>query len=55
MKIADGAANGQSMLSKLGRPARANEKRHVAACLQQTSAEIAADRARPDHKNSHVA
>ena len=54
VEIADGAADAQSVLRKLRRAARANEKRHVAARLQQTSAEIAADRACPDNKNSHI-
>ena len=52
--VADRAMNDQSVLRKLGRTPRTNEKRHVAACLQQTSAEIAADCARSDNKNSHV-
>ena len=54
VKVADGTANGQAVLRKLSRAARTNEKRHIAACLQQTSAEIAADCARSDNKNSHV-
>ncbi len=54
MEVADGAANRQTVLCKLGGAARTNEKRYVATGLQQTSAEIAADRARPDNKNSHI-
>ena len=42
------------VLRKLGGPTRTNEKRHVATGVQQTPAEIAADRARSDNKNSHV-
>src|ERR1700722_13100709 len=54
MEVAAGAPNGQSMLRQLRRATRANEKRHVAACLQQTSAEITPDCARSNNKNSHV-
>jgi hypothetical protein len=54
MKVADGAANGQSMLRQLRRATRANEKRHVPTRLQQTPAEIAADCARSNNKNPHV-
>ena len=54
VKVADGAANGQAVLRKLGRAARTNEKGHVATRLQQTPAEIAADCARSNNQNSHV-
>ncbi len=53
-KVAAATANGQPVLREFRSPARTNQKRDVAARLQQTSAEIAPDRARPDHKNSHV-
>src|ERR1700733_3876600 len=42
------------MLCELRGATRTNEKRHVASRLQQTSTEIAADRARSNNKNSHV-
>jgi hypothetical protein len=42
------------MLCELRSAARTNEKRHVATCVQEASAEIAADCARSDNKNSHV-
>ena len=54
VEVADGAAKRQSMLRKLRRPARTNQKRNVAACLKQASAEIAADCPRSDNKNLHV-
>ena len=54
VEVAEGAANRQTMLCKLGGTTRTNEKRYVAARLQQTSAEIAPDRARSHNKNSHV-
>ena len=54
MEVADGAADRQPVLCKLGRATRTNEKRYIATRLQQTSAEITADCARSNNKNSHV-
>ena len=54
VEVADGAANGQSVLRELCGATRTNEKRHVATRLKQTPAEIAADCARSNNQNSHV-
>jgi hypothetical protein len=42
------------MLCKLRGATRTNEKRYVATGMQQTPAEVAADSARSNNKNSHV-
>jgi len=42
------------VFGKLRRPAWPNEECHVPARLQQTPAEIAADRSGADNKNSHL-
>jgi hypothetical protein len=54
MEIADRAADHEAVFGEFGGPAGPNQERHVAARLQETPAEIAADRARSDHENSHL-
>src|SRR5208282_213904 len=55
MEIADAALDGEAMFREQRGAARTNEKRDVPTRVQEPSAEIAADRARPNDENSHCA
>jgi acyl dehydratase len=52
--VADAAADREASPGQLGGAPRAHEKGHVAAGLQQSSAEIPADRACADHEDPHL-
>jgi hypothetical protein len=54
VEVAEWTADHQTGLRQLGGAALADEERHVPARIQQPAAEIAAEAAGSDHKNSHV-
>jgi hypothetical protein len=54
VEIAKRAPDHQTGIRQLGGAALADQERHVPAGIQQPAAEIAADAAGSDHKNSHV-
>src|SRR5437899_3278448 len=53
-KISERAFNLETVLGKLGGALAADQKRHVAARLGKSPAEIAADRAGAEHEKAHL-
>ncbi len=54
VKIAKRACDREAMLGQRGSARGAHQKRHIASRLGQPPAEIAADRAGPEHEKAHA-